>query len=169
MLFRSVKRQIDLRQSASCFPKSCLGLRPGRTAPVVSFGPVISVLIRMRSLPAKEGRQYFMAHPASPLWGMSIARVSARRPSRREHHLLRNPNGSTPAPGVVFRALAENLGGAEFSGGIVASRAPRGLYQIPKRNSGCAEGRLLSPALIRLPKLFTSAGSDPSQSLRPGW
>ena len=69
----------------------------------------------------------------------------------REMVLLRNPNGSTPAPGVVFRALAENLGGAEFSGGIVASRAPRELDQIPKRIGGCADGRLLSPSLSSTP------------------
>ena len=43
----------DLPQTASCFPKICLrSFRPSRTAPVVPFVPVISVLIRMRSLPA---------------------------------------------------------------------------------------------------------------------
>jgi len=36
-------------------------------------------------------------------------------------------------------------------------------------SGGFADEHLLSPALIRLPKIFTGAGSDPAQSLRPSW
>ena len=90
----SVSGQVgkDLRQPASSFLKSCL-FRPSRTGPVVSFVSVISVLIRMRSLPVRGGDPF--SHPS----GSSVtrpARVTVQTAVRE----LASTHGARPPPGI---------------------------------------------------------------------
>ena len=83
------KRAGAARQPASSFPKSCLGLfRPARSVPVVPFVPVISVLIRMRALPAlgeviRSVTHLVPACHARPGCRAGLPHLSLRRSARR--------------------------------------------------------------------------------------
>jgi hypothetical protein len=99
--------------------------------------------------------RYLVGTPRGRLTQLEAALV--QRPGQAVHPHLRVK--LLPQEGELY-VLAESAARAHQDRGI-RRRKLRAYWQ--------RLGQLRHQALIRLPKLFTSAGSDPSESLRPSW